>query len=69
MNRPTEGRRTASGHRLGAWHQATRDDDATVRRARELRDSGKTYAEITTELSVPYFTVRDWVTYRTRADA
>lgn len=70
IEKPKNGRRSASGHRVGAWHQHVVDGDDKVRLARQLRhEKGKTYLEIATDLAVPYFTIRDWVTNRTRIDA
>lgn len=60
-------RRNATGHRLGQDHHRAKEDDHTVWLARELREAGLTYQQISDKLEVPMFTVRDWVTYRTRS--
>jgi ribosomal protein L19E len=67
--KPTYGRRGPQGHRMGAWHQRANQSDAVVRAARALRQEGKTYMDIGQALGVPWLTVRDWCTGRTRADA
>jgi len=60
-------RRNATGHRIGQDNHKAKEDDHTVWLARELREAGLTYAKIAEKLEVPWPTVRDWVTYRTRS--
>lgn len=69
FTKPTLGRRSADGYRIGEWHQNVSKTDETVRAARALREEGKTYAQIGKVLGVPWPTIRDWVTDRTRSDA
>lgn len=69
FQKPRLGRRSADGYRIGEWHQKVSTADETVRRARELRAEGKTYKQIGAALGVPWPTIRDWVTDRTRSDA
>lgn len=60
-------RRAPSGHRVGESHGRAVACDATVERARQLReDHGWTYARIGAELCVHWRTVADWCNYRTR---
>lgn len=63
------GLRAASGHRLGAWHQRAKVDDETVRFVRELREEGFSYNAISMGTGIPIYTIRDWVTFRTRSSA
>jgi transposase len=58
--------RADSGHRVGEWHGKAKYTDATVERARQLRDEGLTYKQISEAIGVKYWTVRDWVNYYTR---
>ena len=60
-------RRNAQGYRIGQDNHKAKEDDHTVWLARQLREAGLTYAQISEKLEVPMFTVRDWVTYRTRS--
>jgi hypothetical protein len=60
-------RRTPRGYRIGEGHHRARYSDALVDRARALReDEGLSYEAIGLLLGVPWRTVVDWVTYRTR---
>jgi hypothetical protein len=59
-------RRAPSGHRLGESHHRAKHSDATVERARVLREAGCSLGTIARALDVSLWTVRDWVEYRTR---
>jgi hypothetical protein len=61
--------RNHTGHRVGECHQRARYPDADVRRARELRAQGFTYAQIADVIDAPWLTVRDWCVYATRWSA
>jgi len=58
--------RAPTGHRLGAWHHRAKYPDATVARARELREQGKSYAQIGAAVGAPWRTVVDWCNWGTR---
>ena len=59
--------RGPSGHRIGESHGRAAATDATVERARQLREElGWTYRRIGEELGVHWRTVADWCQYRCR---
>lgn len=58
--------RATSGHRLGEQRHRSKYPDATVARARAMRERGMTYTAIGAALGVPCGTVADWVNYATR---
>lgn len=58
--------RGPSGHRRGEAHGRARHSDAVVERARALRANGRPYSAIAGELGVSLWTVRDWITFRSR---
>jgi len=60
-------RRNALGYRIGEDNHKAKESDHTVWLARQLHDSGLGYRKIGQKLEVPWPTVRDWVTYRTRS--
>ena len=47
-------------------HHRAKETDETVEIARQLHDSGIGYKRIAKKLDVSVWTVRDWLTYRTR---
>ena len=47
-------------------HHKAKEPEWVVNAARGLRELGWTYLRISNKLEVPYWTVRDWLTYRTR---
>lgn len=54
----------------GESHYKAKQPDAVVRVCRERYLTGRySYADLAHEFGVPLFTVRDWVTYRTRINA
>jgi DNA-binding transcriptional regulator YiaG len=60
-------RRNAQGYRIGETHHRARHSDATVERARKLREEDRlSYQAIGLLLGVPWRTVADWVNYRIR---
>ena len=66
------GRRNASGHRLGGWHQCAKEPDELV--IAVLRDyqqgvRGRGYRALAKKYTLAESTVRDWCTFRTRASA
>ena len=62
--------RTLKGYRCGECHQRARATDATVKRARELREQrGLSYARISRVLGYSKHSIRDWCEYRTRINA
>lgn len=54
--------------RYGEDNPKARHSAATVERARQMHDAGRRRCEIARELGVPYFTVGDWIYYRTRVN-
>lgn len=68
-------RRNHTGHRIGEWHQRAKLKDSEVQAIREkyLEVKGtkprKGYGWIAARFGVSQWTVRDIVTYRTRASA
>ncbi|MBK5943338.1 hypothetical protein CCR79_05575 [Halorhodospira halophila] len=50
----------------GERHPRARATDETVERARYLHDQGLSTVEIARRLGYHYFTVCDWIRYRTR---
>lgn len=59
-------KRNHTGHRVGEWHQKAKLTDAQVKRMREARSHGFTYADLAGIFRCGQSTVRDIVTYRTR---
>ena len=47
----------------------TRCSDEVVRKALELRASGKSYGELSRELGQPYYMIVQWCQYRTQQAA
>lgn len=70
----SDGKRNHTGHRVGEWHQRATLSDFQVReiRAKYAEVAGKKprkgYGWIGARFGVSPWTVRDIVTYRTRAD-
>lgn len=70
MSRRHGGLRTASGHRLGEWHQRAKLSDDAVRCMREVRyHLGLGYRRLARMFQCGESTVRDIVTFRTRSSA
>ncbi len=62
--------RAPSGHRCGESQHKAKACDATVRKARELRQvKGWSYNRIGRRLGVHWRTVADWCKYETRLNA
>ena len=59
-------RRSPQGYRVGDSHPKAAASNAVVKQAREMHERGRSYGQIGAKLGVNKFTVRDWVTYRTR---
>jgi hypothetical protein len=65
-----KGPRAATGHRLGAWHQNAKHDDETIRVARDIHKCGAAgYRLLGRLFDCSESTARDWITFRTRANA
>ena len=62
-------RRNHTGHRVGESHQKAKQPDAVVRKARQLRKDGHPIESIAVKIGVPYWTVVDWMQYKTRRSA
>jgi len=58
--------RLAPGYRVGGSHPRAVAPDAVVEQARAMRDRGRSYGQIAAKLGINRYTVRDWVTCRTR---
>lgn len=70
------GRRAASGHRIGEWHQRAKLPDIAVRAMRMMHVSGPDvfgqkvgYRRLGYMFGCGMSTARDIILYRTRADA
>lgn len=50
----------------GESNPKARHSDATVEKARQMYDDGMRRVDIARELGVPYFSLGDWLKYRTR---
>lgn len=70
--RPTVGKRTADGYRIGQWHgRAVEPDERVVAVLNDYEQGvrGKGYAAVGKKHGLPASTVRDWCTFRTRSSA